>query len=561
VELATKQVTTLVTTESDAITYGLANFVAAEELDRYRGYWWSPDSAFLLVERADSTQVQSWWIADPANPGTTPHEHRYPAAGTPNPALELHIYDISTGASVQVTWDVQSFEYLVTAGWQTGHRPLITVMNRRQDRQLILEADPVTGATTTLFETTDPCWTEWISGLPAWSPVGDLIVHHDDLESDTRRISVVHEGTRQPLSPAGLQVQSVITMDDQGLVIAATPDSPFMEAHHLAWDGSASAVSATDDGGWYSLVTASAAPDALRVCARTSLNSLHTEFAVYLGDTKIGTLLSHAIGPDAAVPPVNPKATLHHIGPNQLRTIVIFPENHTMGSRKLPVVMCPYGGPHAVVAVAAGLSHARAQFLANQGFAVVISDGRGTPRRGPKWEREVFRDLAHGVLQDQVDAIQGVAELFPDDIDTARVGIRGWSFGGYLAALAVLERGDVFHAAVAGAPVTEWRLYDTGYTERYMGHPDTDKAAYDSCSLLPMAPNLSRPLLIIHGLADDNVVVAHALQLSGALLAAGKHHEFLALSGVTHMTPQEIISENLLKAEIEFFTTSLVAGH
>ncbi|NDB17815.1 MAG: S9 family peptidase, partial [Actinobacteria bacterium] len=163
----------------------------------------------------------------------------------------------------------------------------------------------------------------------------------------------------------------------------------------------------------------------------------------------------------------------------------------------------------------------------------------------------------HGVLQDQVDAVQGIAALYPDDIDLGRVGIRGWSFGGYLSALAVLKRPDVFHAAVAGAPVTEWRLYDTGYTERYLGHPDTDAAAYDSCSLLPMAPELTRPLLLIHGLADDNVVAAHSLQLSGALLAAGRHHEFLALSGVTHMAPQEVISENLLKMEVAFFEKSL----
>ena len=134
---------------------------------------------------------------------------------------------------------------------------------------------------------------------------------------------------------------------------------------------------------------------------------------------------------------------------------------------------------------------------------------------------------------------------------------RGWSFGGYLAALAVLRRPDVFHAAIAGAPVTEWRLYDTHYTERYLGDPAVKPEQYDASSLLPLAPQLERPLLLIHGLADDNVVAAHTLQLSAALLAAGRAHEVLPLVGVTHMTPQETIAENLLLHQLEFLRRSL----
>src|SRR3954451_14815360 len=142
-------------------------------------------------------------------------------------------------------------------------------------------------------------------------------------------------------------------------------------------------------------------------------------------------------------------------------------------------------------------------------------------------------------------------------LDLSRVAIRGWSFGGYLAALAVLRRPDVFHAAVAGAPVTEWRLYDTHYTERYLGDPDLDPAPYDRSSLLPDAPKLERPLLLIHGLADDNVVAAHTLQLSSALLAAGRAHVVLPLSGVTHMTPQAVVAENLLLLQVAFLKEAL----
>ena len=146
---------------------------------------------------------------------------------------------------------------------------------------------------------------------------------------------------------------------------------------------------------------------------------------------------------------------------------------------------------------------------------------------------------------------------FPSDVDAARVGITGWSFGGYLSALAVLERPDVFHAAVAGAPVTEWLWYDTAYTERYLGHPEKFPEVYAENSLIGKASELERPLMLIHGLADDNVVAAHSLSLSGALLTHKKAHTVLPLSGVTHMTPQEIISENLMLLTVEYFKSHL----
>jgi dipeptidyl-peptidase 4 len=220
------------------------------------------------------------------------------------------------------------------------------------------------------------------------------------------------------------------------------------------------------------------------------------------------------------------------------------------------VLMDPYGGPHAQRVVASRAAHLTSQWFAEQGFAVVVVDGRGTPGRGPAFERAVRGDLAGPVLQDQVDGLLAVAEQHPD-LDLGRVGIRGWSFGGYLAALAVLRRPDVFHAAVAGAPVTDWALYDTHYTERYLGHPDQEPAAYERSSLLADAGELTRPLLIVHGLADDNVVAAHTLRLSSALLAAGRPHSVLPLSGVTHMTPQEVVAENLLLLQVDFLRNAL----
>jgi dipeptidyl-peptidase-4 len=196
------------------------------------------------------------------------------------------------------------------------------------------------------------------------------------------------------------------------------------------------------------------------------------------------------------------------------------------------------------------------QWFADQGFAVLVVDGRGTPGRGPAWDRSIRGGHAAPVLEDQVDALHAAAAVWTD-FDLTRVAIRGWSFGGFLAALAVLRRPDVFHVAVAGAPVTDDRLYDTHYTERYLGHPDQEPANYKSVSLIEDAARLTRPLMLIHGLSDDNVVVAHTLRLSAALLAAGREHTVLPLTGATHMTNDPAVAENLLLLELEFIRRAL----
>jgi dipeptidyl-peptidase-4 len=253
------------------------------------------------------------------------------------------------------------------------------------------------------------------------------------------------------------------------------------------------------------------------------------------------------------------------LGPRQIRAALLFPSWYEPGSGPLPVLLDPYGGPHSQRVLAARGAYLTSQWFAEQGFAVLIADGRGMAGRGPAWDRAVAGNLADPVLEDQVDALHAAAEQF-GDLDLSRVAIRGWSFGGYLAALAVLRRPDVFHAAVVGAPVTDQHLYDTFYTERYLGLPADNPGAYDNCSPVRDAERLQRagrdkttfrPMMIIHGLADDNVVAAHTLRLSSALLAAGYPHTVLPLSGVTHMTPQEVVAENLLLLQIDYLRDAL----
>jgi dipeptidyl-peptidase 4 len=219
------------------------------------------------------------------------------------------------------------------------------------------------------------------------------------------------------------------------------------------------------------------------------------------------------------------------------------------------VLLSPYGGPAMQRVVRArGAAFCEDQWFAEQGFAVLVTDGRGTPGRGPEWSKTVFGDTLSAPLDDQVDALDAICVQFPG-LDRARVGIRGWSYGGALAAIAVIRRPDVFHAAVSGAAPHDQRLYDTHWRERFLGLPQQNPAGYDRSSTITGAASLTRPLLLIHGMADDNVVVAHTLRMSAALLAAGRPHQALPLSGTTHM-PTGTDSQ-LLRHELAFLAGAL----
>jgi dipeptidyl-peptidase 4 len=533
------------------LTYGLAEFIAAEEMGRMRGYWWAPDGSALLVARVDETAVNRWHIADPANPGRPATEVAYPAAGTPNADVSLLLAGLD-GSQVPVEWDRAGFPYLVTVNWDHDD-PLIVVQSRDQRRMRLLSADPARRAVAVLREDSDPRWLDIVPGVPALTSDGAIVWTAD--ADGARRLLVatpeeLAEGSATPVTPAALQVREILGTDATTVLFTASADEP-TEVGVWAYSPGG-LVKLTPEPG----VHGGQRSGGTTVLARRSLAHDGVTVQVLREGRPDITVTSLAEHPGLPAP----RPDIFAAGPRGIRTAVLLPSWHEPGSAKLPVLLDPYGGPHSQRVLAARGAFLTSQWLADQGFAVVIADGRGTPGRGPEWERELWHDLAGPVLDDQAGALDAAAERHPD-LDTSRVAIRGWSFGGFLAALAVLRRPGVFHAAIAGAPVTEWRLYDTHYTERYLGQPGEpgteDGDTYDRSSLLGEAARLSRPLLLIHGLADDNVVAAHTLRLSSALLAAGRPHAVLPLSGVTHMTPQEEVAENLLLLQVDFLRRSL----
>jgi dipeptidyl-peptidase-4 len=524
--------------EAENVTYGLAEFVAAEEMDRTRGFWWSPDGQQLLVARVDTTPVNRWYLSDPAHPERPPAEVAYPAAGTANADVSVVLAGLD-GAVTPVAWDSAAMPYLTTVHWSPGGPALLQVVSRDQ-RTLRVLAVSADGATEPVCEDTDPDWVDVVPGSPAWTPGGQLV-----------RVRA-HDGAYRlmigdkPVTAPELNVREILDVDED-VLFTATEQDPAQQ--HVYAGGLGDAVRLTSEPG---LHRAARRADVLVTSSR-SLDWDGALVRLWRGGEQAGEIPSLA-----ETPVLTPEVTFLTAGPHQIRCALLLPRGHKPGSARLPVLCDPYGGPAAQRVLSARSAYLTSQWFADQGFAVLIADGRGTPGRGPAWDRLVHYDEATPNIEDQVEALQAAAAAQPD-LDLSRVGIRGWSHGGYLAALAVLRRPDVFHAAVAGAPVTDQRLYDTFYTERYLGHPEEHPEAYEHNSIIADAPRLERPLMLIHGLADDNVVVAHTLRLSSALLAAGRPHTVLPLSGVTHMARQEDVAENLVLLQVDFLRRALPA--
>jgi dipeptidyl-peptidase 4 len=519
------------------VSWGLAEFVAAEEMGRSRGFWWAPDGERLAVARVDVGPVARFHLTDPANPTIEPVRLPYPAAGTANADVGLVVVD-THGRRVEVDWDRDGFPYLAAVVWEAGAPLTLLVQSRDQTATRVLAADPDSGATRELAAQHDPAWVELVAGTPAWLD-GRLVLTADDPASDTRRLTV--DG--RPVTPPGLQVTEVVAVTGGAVLVAGSTEPTEVQLWRVV--PGADPEPLTAGPGQH----AATAAGPVVVVTRADLD--HDGTATTVTAPGRAPLPVRSV---AHAPGLRPRPELLRAGPRELRCALLLPERPPAGP--LPVLLDPYGGPHHRQVLAARDRFLVSQWFADQGFAVLVADGRGTPGRGPAWERAVWRDLAGPVLDDQVEALTAVAAAHPR-LDLSRVAIRGWSFGGYLAALAVLRRPDVFHAAVAGAPVTDWRLYDTHYSERYLGHPAAEPDAYRRSSLLADAAKLERPLLLVHGLADDNVVAAHSLRLSALLLAAGRPHNLLPLTGVTHLAVQEAVAENLLHLQLAFLRDAL----
>ncbi|HEX5565659.1 MAG TPA: prolyl oligopeptidase family serine peptidase [Streptomyces sp.] len=536
--------------EAPEVTYGLADHTAVSSIGRTRGHWWSPEGTALLVARVDTSTVARRYLADPSDPGRPPRAVPRPTAGTAVPRTSLHLVAVDGGHTpVRLPRRVPdehlpdggwgpAFEYVIAAGWQ-GVGPVVALQSRDQRTVWVLRVDAVTGSAEPLARRSDEHWVEFPPGTPLHTDSGTPVLPEVRGDVRTLRIGGVS-------APDGLQVRAVLGAVGERVLFTASREPT--EVHVWSYEPGQGFERLTREPGVH---TAAAGGDTLVLDGRTPDG--HT-VAVLRGGKPAGR-----IAVLAERPPVAPRPVPLVLTRRRLRGQLFLPSWYEPGSDGLPVLLSPYAGPAMqVVTRAHGWHAAVCRWFAERGFAVLVTDGRGTPGRGVRWQRAVLGDRLAPVLADQIDALHAAAERY-DALDVTRVGIRGWSFGGYLAAGAVLRRPDVFHAAVAGAPPTDRRLYDAYWEERFLGHPDLHPEGYERSSLLPLAGGLSRPLLLVHGLADDNVAPAHTLRLSRALLAAGRPHSVLLLPGVGHLVDREGEADTLLRLQLGFLKDALGA--
>ncbi len=537
---------------SPAVEYGLAEFVAQEEMGRFRGSWWSPDSRFLAYQKTDAGAVEVLYVADSTRPEQTPTPFRYPRPGHANAEVSLGIVPVEGGKSVWASWDRAEYPYLASVTWPKNGPLTILVQNRAQTEEKVLAVDAKTGRTTELLIERDDAWLNLDQSVPKWLPDGSGFLWssersgHWELELRGRDGALV-----RTLVPGALGYRKVAGVDGDGRAVWVEASADPRESHiyRVPLDGSAP-ERITPGEGVHDVVRAEKSGVHVLVSKNAAGESRH---AVRRADgSDIGALESVAEKP-ARLP--RPELVTVAAEGREYNAALLRPRNFEAG-RRYPVLVSVYGGPHHNVVDLDPYDYLTDQWYADAGFIVMRADGRGTQGRGREWERAIRGDLVKVALSDQVAVLKALAAKHPE-MDLGRVGITGWSFGGYMSAMAVLLRPDVFRVAVAGAPVTDWRDYDTHYTERYMGLLPEAQAAYDAASALTYAPKLERPLLLVHGTTDDNVYFTHTLKLSQALFRTGRAFEMLPLAGFTHMVPDPAVKRALVHRVLGFLRANL----
>jgi dipeptidyl-peptidase-4 len=535
---------------------GLAEFVAQEEMNRFSGYWFSPDSKRIAFQATDHTGVEQLSVPDPMHPEAEADRFYYPRAGKPNAAVKLGITLAGGGAVTWVQWDSKEYPYLATVRWPTKGPLTVLVQNRTQTAQQLLAVDDKSGRTTALLEEKDAAWLNLDQQFPHWVADGSAFFWMSERAGAPQLELHGADGSLKSVwvkPEAGwTKTSDTLAFDEahRTLYFAGGPDPTSADLWKVTEgeapqrvktdfpDGSTCWVKVSNDGQYL-------------LAGATSLGAM-PRAAVFKADgSKVADLPSVAVEPKLKL-----NVEVKKVGDGPGFWAAIFkPEGFKAGT-KLPVILSVYGGP-GHQQVSRGLrEHLIDQWLSNQGFIVVKIDGRGTPRRGRDWERAIKGDFATEIAADQLAGLKAVAKVAPE-MDLSRVGVYGWSFGGYLSGLLTLGFGDAVKSGVAGAPVVDWHDYDTHYTERYLGVPPADEKAYEVSSLLTYVPKAKRPLLIIHGTADDNVYFLHTLKLSDAMFRAGKPHQVLPLSNFTHMVPEPQVTERLYERIAQFFKETL----
>eukprot|EP00931_Biecheleriopsis_adriatica_P008359 TRINITY_DN109561_c0_g1_i1.p1 TRINITY_DN109561_c0_g1~~TRINITY_DN109561_c0_g1_i1.p1 ORF type:complete len:857 (+),score=180.08 TRINITY_DN109561_c0_g1_i1:43-2613(+) len=538
------------------VTHGLADFLAQEELDRYEGFWISPDGQKVAYEEVTEAHIPQFRIMHSGSESVgadAQEDHRYPFAGEANPKVKLCVVSSAAGSGDAATGKppaVTHFDltgpfgddfYLARVQWLPDGALIAQVLNREQTELAVMRLDPATGSARTLFSEKTDVWINVHYMLKPLGKSGRLLWASE--RTGYRHLYVYEPdvGTLQPVTSGDWQVEDVVAVDEEANAVyfMGTSEGKWLERHlfkaSLAGGPAQRVEQLTSEPGMHSVVVDQQCKafvdisSAVERPASAKLRSLRDGSEICTIDKNEDPLIGKLnLRPPEFItlPSTDGKVTL--------QGALYRPDASKFGPGPYPTVVSCYGGPHVQFASNswAMTVDLRAQAMRSKGYLVIKVDNRGSNRRGLHFEAPLKHDMGNVEVEDQAAAVRWCAKK--GLADASRVGIYGWSYGGYLSAMCLAKASDVFKCAVAGAPVTSWDGYDTCYTERYMGTPASNKIGYKSSSVMEHVGTMRGDLLLVHGLIDENVHFRHTARLINALIAAQKPYELMLFPNERH---------------------------
>ena len=530
------------------VHWGEAEFVAQEEMKRFTGYWWSPDERHIAVERFDEAPVHVFTRAAIGASGTKTFEQRYPAAGTPNASVDLYVMKPDGSGQVKVDLGADPDIYLARVDWTPDGATLLVQRESRDQKTLdLLRVDPTTGKSSVMF-------TEH-AGAKSW-----LNLEHDTMALKdgsivwrSERTGYGHlyrwnKGRWTALTSGPWVVTDVVGIDEaKGRIFFAGTRDDVLESQIYSVDlAHPGVITRLTERGWTNAATMDKSGS--RLIVRRSNPSQPTQ--IYLADAtgqRLGWINENAIAPGHPYYPYlqNHQATtfgtIKAADGTTLYWEMITPP--LVAGRKYPVFFQHYGGPGTGQQVTRGWQGALPQYLVSQGWVFFQIDNRGSYNRGTAFENQIYHAMGTVEVEDQLAGANYLKTL--PFVDGGKIATYGWSYGGYMSLKMLEKTPGVYAAAVSGAPVTDWQLYDTHYTERYLGDPAKDPKSYDVSQAWHDADRIRDPLLLIHGMSDDNVFLDNSLKAVARMQATDTPFEMMFYPGYTHRVGGPGISEHL----------------
>lgn len=559
-ELATGRERPITTEGGGLVSFGMAEFVAQEEMKRDTGYWWSPDDRLIAVARVDESPVEVVQRFGIGAEGVTVTEQRYPRAGTENAIVELFLYDVESGERVEVDLGAEQDIYLARVNWSLdGSALYVQRQNRAQTRLDLLAADPETGATRVALTEQAPTWINLSEDLEPLEDGGFLwSSERSGFRHLYRRLP---DGRTEVLTGGDWVVDEVSGVDEaRGLVwFEGWTDTPLERHLYVVPLTGGTPRRITDGAGWWNVEVGDDGAAFLGTYSdpdtppHTALYRIDGEHIAWIVENALDD--AHPYGPwrDTHVTPeygTLPAAD----GETPLQWMIHRPDGCTE-AQPCPAIVQVYGGPGAQTVRRAWQSP-RDQLYARAGYVLFKLDNRGMGNRGHAFEAAIHDRMGTVEVQDQLAGLAFLKGL--PFVDAERVGLYGWSYGGYMTLMTALQAPDAFAAAVAGAPVTDWSLYDTHYTERYMDMPEGNAAGYELGAVFAhLEAGRGTPLLLVHGMADDNVTFDQSTRLYAALQEQGTVFEMMTYPGQRHGIRPPPLQTHLLRTITDFFARRL----